>query len=97
MVMTDAEKFKTAIKGAVAVGVANLFTEFDLLPFDSPLRRELASKEVDLVRVITEETLRALKLSFEIEVSGISLEAALEAANCIAVELAMGKLPPARI
>lgn len=95
--MADVEKLKTAIKGAIAVGVADLFMELDLLPLDSRLREELAMKEAELARVITEGSLRALKLSLEIEVFDISLDDALLAADALAAELVMSQQPPVKL
>jgi hypothetical protein len=96
MLMSDIEKLKTAIKGAVAVGVADLFIELDLLPLGSALRQELAQREQGLTRALTDGVLRALKVSLEIEVLDMSIEGALKAANLISAELEAQAQTPAK-
>lgn len=95
--MADKEKLKAAIKGAVAVGVCDLFVELGVLPFDSPARKELQRREQDIIRVITEGTLRALQTSLEIEIQDVSLEDALAAARDIFSEQAVKDQLPAKL
>lgn len=83
----DRDELKAALQGAIAVGVGDLFIELGDLPFGSPARAELQRREKDIIRIITEGTLRALRTSFEIEVQNLSLEDALAAAEAIVDEL----------
>lgn len=94
--MADIAKLKNAIEGAVAVGVADLFIELDVLPLGSALRQELAEREAGLTRALTAGVLRALKVSLEIEVHELSLEDALKAANLISAELEALEQAPAK-